>query len=85
MSKRSIAILFLTAILVVSVLVSGVYAFHGKDKGKHGKGGWEEKILRKAGFMLKCQEELGLTEAQVKKIKDLKVKVKKDIIKRMPR
>lgn len=54
---------------------------HGKGKGCHHKG-LEGKFARKAHMILKNKEELGLSDKQVAKIKDLKIKVKKDLIRK---
>jgi Spy/CpxP family protein refolding chaperone len=56
----------------------------GKAKKSHSKSdkGLKEKFFHKAHFMLKNKKKLGLSTEQVKKIKDLKIKTKKDLIKR---
>ena len=55
------------------------YAYDCKKTKGHKKdfGG---KVFHKAHFLLKSKEELGLSDKQVKKIKDLKLEAKKDLI-----
>lgn len=71
-------------VIMVFVLVFGITtnAFSeagcGKGKGRHG--GWEQKVFKKAICMLKSKEELNLTDEQIQKIKDTKIKMKKDLI-----
>ena len=78
MFKRSIVLL-----LVVSfgLMASYVYA-EGHDKAKDCKQGLEDKVFHKAMTLIKNQEELGLTDEQIKKVKDLKIATKKDVIKK---
>jgi len=80
-----IAFLFLT--LSVSAVVPDAYASHkdkegGYHKGKSCHAGYGSKVYKKASFVLSNREELGLSDEQVQKIKDLKVKSKKDMIKK---
>lgn len=73
----SVAVVFA---LTFGVLTLGVYAY---DYGKAKEGCYwnlEEKFSYKAHFILKNTEELGLSDKQVEKIKDLKVKTKKALI-----
>jgi len=53
---------------------------HSKEKGC--QKGFESKVYKKAYYLLKNEDELDLTDEQVKKIKDLKIAVKKDLITR---
>lgn len=70
---------FVIALLVCfTFFASQVYAEHGKMKGGHGN--MEGKFYKKAMLMIANQEELGLSDAEVKKIKELKVAIKKDLI-----
>lgn len=72
-----IAVLF----VCVALLATHVYAEgHGKMKGGHGD--FEGKFYKKAMLIVKNQEELGLSDEEVKKIKDLKVATKKDLIRK---
>jgi len=74
--------------LVVAVLVcfgllaANVYAEAGHGKAKCGKWDFEKKFSHKAGWILKSQEDLGLSDEQVKKIKDLKYETQKDLIRK---
>lgn len=54
----------------------------GGDKSCHRDGNFEDEFCDKAMMILKSQEELGLSDEQVKKIKDLKMLVKKDLIRK---
>jgi len=78
--KKFVAV-FLIAILAFPTALS--YADHGQCPT--GKGGHKcpvtEKFMKKAHFILENKDEIGLTEEQVKTIKDLKLKVKKGAIK----
>lgn len=59
------------------------YGCHMGSKGGYShKKGMESKFTRKAHFFLKNKEELDLTDKQVATIKNLKLSVKKDLIKR---
>ena len=49
---------------------------HGQD----GKEDFQSKVIGKAHMMLINQEELGLSEEQIKQVKDIKIKLKKDMI-----
>ena len=81
MNRKSLAIVFLTLVLVASFITGEVFADgHGKSKGDHGS--LDKKLYMKAHFLLKNEKELGLTDAQVEQIKNLKYETKKDIIKR---
>ncbi len=70
-------IAFVAFSLVFGVVAFNACAEHGKDK----KGGYDrcgkDKTHDKAHFFLKNKEELGLTDEQVKEIKDLKIAAKK--------
>ncbi len=52
----------------------------GSEHGQHGQSGFEGKFCHKARFILENEEELGLTEEQVKKIGDLQLQTKKSLI-----
>lgn len=77
MLKRVIAVVCL---MCFGLLTSQAYAEHGRMKG--GYGDMEEKVCRKAGWIIKNQEELGLSDEQVGKINDLNLATKKDMIKK---
>ena len=89
MKRKYIAITSLMLILILSYLVPAVHAYEGKKtKGhqyaydcKKTKGHQKDfggKVFHKAHFLLKNKEELGLSDKQVKEIKDLKLKAKKE-------
>lgn len=64
--------------LLFSVLTMGVYAYNGG--GREWQGGLKEKIFAKAHFILGCQDELGFSDDQVKRIKDLVIKTERNQI-----
>jgi len=70
-----IAVLF----VCVALLATHVYA-EGHGKMKDGHWDLEGKFCKKAMLIVKNQEELGLSDEEVKKIKDLKITTKKDLI-----
>lgn len=79
MRKQILAALFLVFFSLFAI--SAVYAGdHGKSSGCDKS--LDGKILYKAHFFISNQEELALSDDQVKKIKDIKMAVKKDVIKR---
>ena len=76
-------------LLVSAVLVSAMFfeltaldacAMH--DKGKEHKMDFEKKFYSKAHMVLENSEELGLSDEQVKKVKELKMSTMKDLIKK---
>ena len=80
MYKRLIVLVF-----VVSLALMASYAYaegEGRWKAKGHHWDFEKKVVHKAMLLIKNQEELGLTDEQVKKIKDLKIATKKDVIKK---
>ena len=78
MCKRFIVVVML---LCFFLSATQVYAEgHGKMKGGHGDFG--DKVFFKAMLIIKNQEELGLSDDQVKKVKDLKIASKKDLIRK---
>lgn len=81
MSKKLRVLVCSILVLSFAFLVHTAEAYdHGKKKGC--KQGFEGKVCKKAYFLLKNEDELDLTDEQVKKIKDLKIAVKKDLITR---
>ena len=81
MNRKSAIAAFTVLFLLSAFLPSVGNAYeHGKAKGHHKD--FESKVFYKAYFLLKNQEELGLTDEQVEKIKDLKHKSKKELIKK---
>ena len=81
MNKKFMGVALVVFALFFSVLAAGVYA---RDYGKTKGHGWDikEKFSKKAHFFLKNQEELELSDEQIEKIKDLKIKAQKDIIRK---
>lgn len=86
--RRLVPLVCIALTLMLIVSLSVVYAFdHGKggfkgcskEKGYSQKG-LDDKFNFKAHLFLGKREELGLTDEQVEKIKDLKLKVKKELI-----
>lgn len=86
MGRRSTRAAFLFLVLVLAVSISTAYAYDCKKSGSHGYGSKsysaKSKILHKAHFLMEKKEELGLSDEQVAKIKDLKLNAKKVSIKR---
>ena len=75
MGKRFIVIALLVCF---TFLTTQVYAEQGNMKGGHGD--MESKFYKQAMLIIANQEELGLSDAEVKKIKGLKIATKKDLI-----
>lgn len=78
------------AVMLVAVFVLSTLAFTdsahawGKWGRKKCESKWsmEEKVMNKAKFMMKYEDEVGLSEEQVEKIKEIKMDTKKDLIKK---
>ena len=74
------------ALVMTFSLMGGTAFAEGKEKGEcrweQEKGDLEWKVLDKAHFLMKNQEELGLSSEQIAKIHDLKMNTKKDMIRR---
>ncbi len=84
MKRKLMLIALLVSVLTLSVMPLEVYALdHGKTKGQKGHQ-WdlEKKFSFKAHLILAKKEELGLSDAQVAKIKELKMKTTKDLIRK---
>ena len=81
MNKRTVIASLLAIALVLNVTAFEAWAFGG-GKGKKCYKGLEEKLFFKAHMILKNRDELGLSDKQVKKIKDLKIETKKDLIRK---
>ena len=72
------------ALLIVVLscfLVTTTYAESDK-KSSHHKFGLDTMLFHKIHAALKNQEDLGITDEQIEKIKTLKIELKKDLIKR---
>lgn len=83
MKKKQLLTYVVVFILAVSFIVPVVMAEDGRGKGKghYGKkGDLQGKLMKKAHFILKNKEELGLTDEQVDKVKTLKIETKKSLI-----
>ncbi len=79
--KRSM-LLGLAALLVLGLTASPVLAGGSScGKGGWGKAAMEDKVLKKIKLIWANQDELKVTDAQMAKIKDIKLKLKKDMIK----
>ena len=80
MKAKYVGVTLLVIFLVFGSVASGVYAF---DHGKKGKSHFslEDKFSKKAKLIFSNQDELGLSDAQVKKVKELKLETKKNLIK----
>ena len=80
--KKLITLAVVLAVLAVGVMPYTAIA-EGSMKGMMGKGykaDLGQKVCMKAEFMLKNEEELGLSADQVKKIKGIKMSVKREQI-----
>ncbi|MFH1836752.1 MAG: Spy/CpxP family protein refolding chaperone [Candidatus Omnitrophota bacterium] len=73
-------ILVLVMVLGLCLSAQAVYAEQGKGMG-HEKS-LDEKIVCKAGMILTNKEDLGLSEEQAAKVKEIKVAVKKEVIRK---
>jgi len=79
MNRKVIVSVAVMTAFVFSLLAPMAFAYdHGKDK--KGNKDFGEEIFTKAHFILENQEELEISDEQAKKIKDLKIKAKKDMI-----
>lgn len=78
MYRKAVLIVCLVLAMVVGLALGDAYA------GGHGKGKSDlaSKLCRKAHLAVKNADELGLSDEQVDKIKDLKLATKKDVIKK---
>ncbi|MGB2631287.1 MAG: Spy/CpxP family protein refolding chaperone [Candidatus Omnitrophota bacterium] len=83
---KKLGVLTLVMVLAASFcVISGGYAAQGMKCSKCGKGSehdmdLKDKFFKKIHFILKNEEELGLSDKQAKAIKKLKTDVKKDMI-----
>ncbi|MBU1925674.1 MAG: hypothetical protein KKB82_07125, partial [Candidatus Omnitrophica bacterium] len=82
MKKKMAISMFLVCLLMFGFAAANIYAFDGMNKGKMEKMDMEEKFFYKAHLILSGQEELGITDDQAKKIKELKTNTKKDLIRK---
>jgi len=81
MNKKFMMIAFLTFTLILSAATFEAYAHDsGKAEGRHGKS--KNKFFCKTHFVLKNEDELGLSDKQAEQIKNLKIRTKKDLIRK---
>jgi len=78
--RKIFAVLLVSALVLGSAGVDVCSAGHYKE-GKSGYG-HEAKVCKKAKMILSNKAELGLTDEQAAKVKDLSSKVKKDLIRK---
>ena len=81
MNKKTVIASFLAVALLLNVTAFEAWAFGG-GKTKERYKGLEKKFFYKTHMMLKNQDELGLSDKQVEKIKGLKIETKKDLIRK---
>ena len=81
MNKKVVIASLLAVALMLNVTAFEAWAY-GEGKGKKCYKGLEKKFFYKAHMILKNRDELGLSDKQVKKIKDLKIETKKDLIRK---
>lgn len=81
MNKKTVISAVLAFALVFSLTMFNAYADDGgKKKGYHQ--GFEKKFFYKTRLILKNKDKLGLAGKQLKKIKSLKIKTKKNVIRK---
>lgn len=80
MRVKFITVAFLILTLTLTLSISEIYA-RSCWKTEAKQGGSEGKLFYKAEFILRNQEELGLSDEQINRIKDLKLTTRKDLIK----
>ncbi len=84
MRKRQIAVV-VALVMTVALLCGAAFAEDCEKGGSQcakDKGCLEAKFCDKAHFLMKNQEEIGLSDDQIAKIKDIKLNNKKDLIRR---
>ncbi|MFH1877547.1 MAG: Spy/CpxP family protein refolding chaperone [Candidatus Omnitrophota bacterium] len=79
MMKKGLWVIALALVMAVSPVVSNAFAYGGGHPGGP-KDDLAGKLMMKCGFLMKSQEEIGLSDEQIRKIKDIKMRVKKDLI-----
>ncbi|MFC1755069.1 Spy/CpxP family protein refolding chaperone [Thermoproteota archaeon] len=78
MKAKFLIVCLAVSVLICSVFTSGLYA---KDCGKSkGDISMEGKFSKKIMLIFKNKDSIGLSDEQMIKIKDLKIAIKKDII-----
>ncbi len=79
MNRKFAVITSLILVLMIMLSVSAVLAYESEKKKGRGHG-YKDKFAHKAYLILKNQDELGLSDDQVDKVKDLMIKTEKDLI-----
>ncbi|MDD5085795.1 MAG: Spy/CpxP family protein refolding chaperone, partial [Candidatus Omnitrophica bacterium] len=83
MSKRFIMVLVLALAMLINLPAAQAYGGGHGEKGKSCRmGDISEKVFHKAHSICAGMEELGLSDEQIKKVKDLKIAAKKDLIRK---
>ena len=81
MKNKIVIAAFLAIALIFSVMAVEALAYGGeKAKGRHED--LEERFSGKARMILKNEDELSLTDKQIKEIKKLNIETKKDLIRK---
>ena len=81
MKGRLVVIMLLVSVLLVGGAPIRAHAFDlCETKDRHFD--LEDKFFKKAGMILSNKEELGLSDEQVNKVKELKMNTKKDLIRK---
>lgn len=78
MKAKNLVIVVLILSLAICILMFSLYVCGNKQGGKYGS--LENKVSRKAHFLIKNQKTLGLSGAQVRKIESLENRALKDSI-----
>ena len=79
MNRNFMTVTLLVFTLIFSMLTAEAYAReYGKTEGHYE--GLDNRFSHKARFVLQNQEELGLSDKQVKEIRDLVLKARKDLV-----
>ena len=73
---------FIVLMLLVCFALSATYVYAERGMKKDHKGDLGGKFYYKVMMVIKNQEELGLSDEQVKKLKDLKLTTKKEAIRK---
>lgn len=81
MNKKTVIVSLLAVALMLTVTVFGAWAFGG-GKSKEYHQGLEKGFFCKTYMIFKNQDELGLSDEQVEKIKGLVIETKKDLIRK---
>ena len=77
--KTNLSKMLLVSFLCIGIIAAGAYAYAYDKKGDGGRS-FEKKFNSKVKMIMSNAEELELSDAQLKQIKDLKMKIKKALI-----